>query len=107
MGGEIRFEDLLGKTVRNAHGRPIGRIEDARVEPDGEDYVVTHFLLGPLERLHRLLAFFGELPTLRALGVGHDRDVRPLPWHWFDLSNPEEPLLVQDGKEGKVGRQHE
>jgi sporulation protein YlmC with PRC-barrel domain len=104
MASELRLEDLLGKTVRNAHGRPIGRIEDARVEPDGEDYLVTHFLLGPLERLHRLLAFLGELPTLRALGVGHDRELRSIPWHWIDLTDPERPILREEGKEGKVGK---
>jgi sporulation protein YlmC with PRC-barrel domain len=93
--GEIRLEDLFGKTVRNEYGRAIGRIQEARVEPDGEDYVVTHFLLGPLRRRRRLMGFFGELPTLRALGLGHERDLRPLPWHWFDLSNPERPLLTE------------
>jgi sporulation protein YlmC with PRC-barrel domain len=97
MTGELRFEDLLGKTVRNSHGRPIGRIEDARVEPDGEDYRVTHFLVGPSERLARLWAFFAEVPTLRALGIGHARDLRPLPWHWFDLSDAERPVLRESG----------
>jgi hypothetical protein len=93
--GEIRLEDLFGRTVRNADGRAIGRIEEARVEPDGDDYVVTHFLVGRLERLHRIVAFLGELPTLRALGLGHARDLRPFPWHWFDLSDPERPRLVR------------
>ena len=93
--GEIRLEDLFGKTVRNQYGRAIGRIEEARVEPDGEDYVVTHFILGPLERRRRIMAFFGELPTLRALGIGHERDLRPLPWYWFDLGDPERPLLTE------------
>jgi sporulation protein YlmC with PRC-barrel domain len=100
MAKELRFEDLIGKTVRNSYGRPIGRIEDARVEPEGEDYLITHFLLGPLERLPRLKAFFGEIPTLRALGIGCDRDHRPLPWNWFDLSNPERPVLTA----GEAGR---
>jgi sporulation protein YlmC with PRC-barrel domain len=94
MASEVRFEDLIGKTVRDSHGRPIGRIEEARVEPDGDDYLVTHFLLGPLERLPRLMAFIAELPTLRAFGIGHARQLRPLPWHWFDLSDPERPRLV-------------
>jgi sporulation protein YlmC with PRC-barrel domain len=102
--GEIRFEELLGRTVRNSYGRAIGRIEEARVEPDGEDYVVTHFLLGPLKRWHRLLAFFSELPTLRALGIGHERNLRPLPWHWFDLSDPDRPVLGKTGRRGKTGR---
>jgi sporulation protein YlmC with PRC-barrel domain len=96
MASELRFEDLIGKTVRNSHGRPIGRIEEARVEPEGDDYLVTHFLLGPLEWLPRLVAFIGELPTLRALGIGHKRDLRPLPWDWFDLSDVERPQLVAE-----------
>jgi hypothetical protein len=102
MPSELRFEHLIGRTVRNSHGRPIGRIEDARIEPDGEDYVVTHFLLGRLGRLHQVLEFFGELPTFRALGIGGDRDLRPLPWDWFDLSDPERPVL--GAKERKVGQ---
>src|SRR4051812_23554878 len=95
---EFKLEDLLGKTVWNAYGRAIGRIEEARVQPDGEDYVITHFLLGPLTARQRLMAFFGELPTLRALGVGHERDLRPLPWHWFDLSDLQRPLLTEASK---------
>jgi hypothetical protein len=102
--GEIRFEDLLGKTVRNPYGRAIGRIKEARVEPAGEDYLVTQFLIGPLQLWPRLLAFMGELPALRALGLGSQRKFRPVPWHWIDLSDPERPRLVgKDGKDGKDG----
>jgi sporulation protein YlmC with PRC-barrel domain len=91
---EVRFEDLMGKVVRNAHGRAIGRIEDLRIEPDGDDYLVTEFLLGPLEWLPRLLAFAGELPALCALRIGRERRLHPVPWHWIDLSDPERPRLV-------------
>lgn len=103
MASELKFEDLIGKMVRNSYGRPVGRIEDARVHPDGEDYLITHFLLGPLAPFHRVMAFFGEVPTLRSLGIGSDRQRRPLPWHWFDLSDPERPVLTpaEAGKGGK------
>lgn len=94
MPQHLRFEDLIGRVVRNAHGRPIGRIEDATMEPEGDDYQVTHFLLGPSGRLARLRAFLGELPTLRALRLGQERDLRPLPWDWFDLTDPERPVLT-------------
>ena len=104
MATELRFEDLIGKTVRNSYGRPIGRIEDAEIKPEGDDYLVTHFLLGPLDRLHRVKAFLGELPTFRALSIGHQRDLRPLPWDWFDLSDPERPVLGQRGEGGGKGR---
>lgn len=90
---EVRFEDLVGRVVRNAFGRPIGRIEDARVEPDGDDYMVTDFLLGPVERLPRLLAFAGELPIFRGFGIGRKSQLRPIPWHWIDLTDPERPVL--------------
>jgi sporulation protein YlmC with PRC-barrel domain len=96
VGSRQRFEDLTGKEVRNPHGRVIGRIEEARIEPDGEDYVITHFLVGPAERLARLRAFLGELPTLRGLRIGKKRDLRPFPWDWFDLSDPEHPRLTAE-----------
>ena len=91
---EVRFEDLIGKTLRNQYGRAIGRIEEARVEPQGDDYLVTHFLIGPLKLWPRMLAFIGEVPTLRALGLGSKRKLRPFPWEWIDLSDPESPRLV-------------
>jgi sporulation protein YlmC with PRC-barrel domain len=93
MPTRLRFEHLIGKEVRNPRGRVIGRIEDARIEPDGEDYVITHFLVGRTERLARCRAFLGELPTLRRLGIGKERDLRPFPWHWFDWSDPDRPSL--------------
>ena len=69
MSNRLRFEDLTGKEVRNPHGRVIGRIEDARIEPDGEEYVITHFLIGPAERRARLRAFLGELVSQGLLAV--------------------------------------
>jgi sporulation protein YlmC with PRC-barrel domain len=92
----VRFEDLIGKVVHNSYGRAVGKIEDARMEPEGEDYLITHFLIGPLGRLTRLRAFLGELPTLQAIGLGSERDLRPLPWQWFDLSDPDRPVLTTE-----------
>jgi len=93
MPTRVRFDHLIGKEVRNPQGRVIGRIEEARIEPEGEEYVITHFLIGPAERLARLRAFLGELPTLRNIGLGQKRDLRPFPWHWFDWSDPGHPAL--------------
>ena len=96
MSHRLRFEDLVGKQVRNPHDRVIGRIEDARIEPDGEDYVITHFLIGRVERMARIRAFLGELPTLRSIGIGKEKDLRPFPWHWFDCSDPARPRLTPE-----------
>ena len=98
---EVRFEDLVGRVVRNDHGRAIARIEDLRVEPEGEEYLVTEYLLGPLGRWHRIMAFAGEVPTLRGLGIGAERRLRPIPWHWLDLSNPERPVLREGAGAGE------
>ena len=100
----VKFEDLLGKTVRNQYGRAIGRIEDARIEPEGEDYFVKEFLIGPLEWLPRLLAFMGELPTLRALGLGRKSQLRPIPWHWMDLSDPAHPVMTAEDGPSRLSR---
>jgi sporulation protein YlmC with PRC-barrel domain len=92
----LRFEHVIGTQVRNSHGRVIGRIEDARIEPDGQDYVITHFMIGRTERLARFRAFLGELPTLRGVGIGKQRDLRPFPWQWFDWSDPDRPMLTTE-----------
>jgi sporulation protein YlmC with PRC-barrel domain len=100
---EVRFEDLVGRVVRNQHGRPIARIADVRVEPDGEDYLVTHFLLGPLERLPRIMAFAGEVPIIRHLGFGRERRLHPIPWQWLDLSDLKRPVLREGGQSAGNG----
>lgn len=92
---EVRFEDLVGRVVRNPRGRAIGRIEELRVEPDNGDYRVTEYVIGALERLPRLLGFLGQLPTFRALGVGRTLRRRRIPWHWIDLSDPMHPVLAE------------
>jgi sporulation protein YlmC with PRC-barrel domain len=96
MSQHLLFQHLIGKEVRNPHGRVIGRIEEARIEPDGEEYVITHFMVGSAERLARVRAFLGELPTLRSVGLGKKRDLRPFPWEWFDWSDPERPCLTAE-----------
>ena len=101
---ELRFEDLIGKPVRNSFGRVIGTIEDARIAPSGDDYIITHFLLAPGERLARFRVFLGQLPTLRTLRLGKMRDLRPLPWNWFDLSDPDRPLLTSGSPHPRARR---
>jgi hypothetical protein len=88
---EIRVEVLLGRVVRTAAGRPAGRIEDLRVEPDGEDYVVREVVLGELGVRARLFGLAAQLPTLKSLGLGRRYRTRAIPWQWLDLSDPERP----------------
>jgi hypothetical protein len=92
--GEVRFETLLGRTVTGPGGA-FAQIEDVLVEPEGEEYLVRSYLLGPLGAWARLAAFFWELPTLRALGLARKSRIRVVPWELIDVSDPENPKLVE------------
>jgi sporulation protein YlmC with PRC-barrel domain len=88
---EIRLEQLLGKTVRTAAGRPVGRIEDLRVEPQGEEYIVREVVLGESGLISKLLQLAQQLPTFSALGFGRRYRTRAVPWDWLDFSDVERP----------------
>jgi hypothetical protein len=97
---ELRLEDLLGRLVRTAAGTPVGRIEDLRVQPEGDDYVVRDVILGELGFLARLFGMAAELPTLKALGLGRHYRTRAIPWKWLDFSDPERPRFRADRRTG-------
>lgn len=90
---EIRLERLLGRPVVDAFGMRFGRIEDVVAEPNGDEYLVTHVLIGPDSRVAQLLASAHQLPPLRALGLGRRPRIRRVPWSWLDLTDPEQPRL--------------
>lgn len=91
---EVRLERLLGTLLVDAHGYPVGCIEDVEAEPAGDDYLVTNVVVGPHGRLARLLGAAHQLPTLRALGLGRRQRIRRVPWTWLDLSDPAHPRLL-------------
>ena len=92
MRREIRVDLLLGRVVRDAAGRRVGRIEDMRVARDGRDWIVTHFLLGPVGWRQRLSPTGLRLRwhTLRGTQRAALRRVR---WDALDLSDPARPQL--------------
>lgn len=91
-GAEVHVEQLLGKRVRDADGRVLGRLEEFHVErEDGED-VVTEFMIGPAALLERIGGFVTQLPYFRLI---------PLPkreycvsWRLMDLSDPQAPRVL-------------
>jgi sporulation protein YlmC with PRC-barrel domain len=94
---EIRLEEILGRVVRTAAGRPVGRIEDVRAVPQGEDYVVREVILGELGLKARMFSVAAQLPTFQSLGFGGRYRTRAIPWHWLDFSDPHQPRFVQPG----------
>jgi hypothetical protein len=91
---EIRLEEILGRVVLTAAGRPVGRIEEVTVMPEGEDYVVRDVVLGDLGLRARLFSMAAQLPTLKALGFGGRYRVRAVPWEWLDFSDPAQPRFM-------------
>jgi sporulation protein YlmC with PRC-barrel domain len=88
----VHFERLIGRRVLDQAGRTVGRVEDLRIEPDGEDYIVTEFILGPPGHWSRFRGFLAQLPPLRVFGWGLPRP-RLIPWQQIDLTSLETPRL--------------
>lgn len=89
---EVHVEQLLGKRVRDAEGRVLGRLEEFHVEhQDGED-VVTEFLIGPAALFQRISGFATQLPYFRLIPL--PRREYCVPWKLMDLSDPEAPRVL-------------
>jgi hypothetical protein len=88
---EVGLEDLVGRVVRTAAGRPVGVIQDIRALPHGEEYLVHEILIGELGLRARLLGMLQQLPTFRALGIGRPYRTRAIHWSWLDLTDPQHP----------------
>jgi hypothetical protein len=88
---EVQLERLLGRVVSSAAGRPIGRVEEVRARPEGDDYVVYEVVIGELGLIAKLSGMAAQLPTLRALALAGRYRTRAIPWSWLDLSDFERP----------------
>lgn len=92
MSHEVHLELLLGRVVRDSTGRRIGRIEEMRAARDGQDWVVTHFFLGPVGWRERL-SLRGLRLQWRTLRGTRRAALKRLRWSALDLSDPEDPRL--------------
>lgn len=52
--GEVRLEQMLGRVVRDADGRRIGRLEEVRAVSKEGEWVVTECHIGAAALLERL-----------------------------------------------------
>lgn len=86
--GEVSLELLLGRRVRDAGGRVVGRLEEFRATREGDAWVVTEFDIGPSALLERLaVRHVGWFP--RARGAGYRAR-----WDQIDFSDPDRPTLT-------------
>ena len=86
---EIHFELVIGRRVMPAKdGKPVGRIEDAVVEPRDGEFVVTEFRVGAEALLDRL-----GLPAFKMHLPGR-RPAYRVRWDQIDLSDEQHPRLT-------------
>jgi sporulation protein YlmC with PRC-barrel domain len=88
---EVHVEKLLGKRVRDADGRVIGRLEEFHVEREQGEDVVTEFLIGPAALWQRIGGFVTQLPYFRFIPLR--RREYCVSWKLMDLSDPEAPRV--------------
>ena len=86
---DVHVEKLVGREVHDADGNRIGRISEIVARKDGDEFVVTHYIVGPLAWMHRFaVAGLG----LRMRGLG---GVYRVEWDEMDLSDPEHPRTTR------------
>ena len=96
---EVLLSDLVGRTVCDAEGRSIGRIEELRAEielrDDGIDYVVVEYHVGTYGALERLAGLHYARHLMRVAGktLGYLRYV--IPWQWMVLTDARHPRITR------------
>ena len=84
----IRLDLLLGREVRTANNRRLGRLEEFRAERRDDRWEVTEYVIGAAGLLERL-----------GLGARLILGMKPsggyvVRWNQLDLSNPDRPKLT-------------
>lgn len=94
---EVRIEQLLGRRVRDAEGRDVGRIEELVAEIElherGRDYVVREVQLGHYPVLGFLAGISLGRGLLRTIGRGSGYVRYRVPWEAMDLADPDRPRI--------------
>ena len=92
---EMKLELLLGRRVVDVNGKRVGRIEEVCADRNGDELLVTEYLVGRYGLFERLSIFHVGAGLLRYLG-GYAQSAHPhrIPWEKLDLSDPEKPKLT-------------
>jgi sporulation protein YlmC with PRC-barrel domain len=94
---EVHLELLLGKPVLDPDGKTVGRVEEVRAREEGEEWVVTEYMIGPAALVERLSAWSVGGPIKHALARVFGREAERgylVPWDKLDLSDPASPRLL-------------
>ena len=94
---EVHVGQLVGRLVRDADGRPIGRIEELYAERHDSVLEVKTFLVGRMGLLARLDVPLVHNSFLRVITWAHEKlrgDLAPgyaVSWRHMDLAEPLHP----------------
>ncbi len=91
--GTFRLDELVGRPVVDARGRPIGRLHEIVVDVADGRWTVVEYRVGPAALVERL-AGFAPVRLLRTLvGIRPPAAAYRVPWDRLDLSDPRRPAL--------------
>jgi hypothetical protein len=106
MSREVLMHHLLGRTVRDPHGRRIGRVEELRaaiqLHDRGNEYVVTEFHVGSFGAIESLAGPYFARQLLRGLGRFAPYESHRIPWDRLDLTDPRNPKSLDTVAELKA-----
>jgi sporulation protein YlmC with PRC-barrel domain len=92
---EVKLELLLGTPVVDFDGEHVGRIEEVLADRDGEELLVTHYLVGRYALFERFSIYHIGIGLMRYLGSrAQSANPHRIPWETMDLSDPEHPRLT-------------
>ena len=90
---EVNIEHLLGTKVCDVDGEHVGRIEEFRVERDGDSCLLEAYLIGTSAVIQRLSAWSLVRPIARLLSTRKILTIYRVRWEDMDLSDPHHPRL--------------
>ena len=85
---EVHAELLVGRAICDSDGARIGRVADIVAKKDGDELVVSHYLVGPRAWIHRF-AVHGLGLRLRGLAW-----IYRVEWDRMDLTDPDHPRVT-------------
>lgn len=99
----VALDDLVGRVVRDADGRRIGRIEELEaeivLERGGNDYVVTRFGVGHWGAFDAIATGRIVQQLVRRITRATSYVHYEIPWDWMDLTDIEHPRVTRSERE--------
>lgn len=92
---DVKLELLLGRRVVDINGQRVGRIEEVLADRDGDELLVTHYLVGRYGLFERFSIYHVGIGLLRYLGSrAQSGNPHRIPWEKMDLNDAEHPRLT-------------